>query len=222
MHTTLNPSRHTEDALKQLVGLRWPHVCVVARVCASLCKQTAPGPRALAVRTHSVLTVVPQRTWQLGGASEDASRRIIVVPRKKAPFLNTGNTRLAPWSGMHAWFIYTLQMVGRLCVSLYIYMYVCMFIFTYVAPEESSLSTQTLVRMLLLSSFTAMVPGRSFDLLFPLSWRCSVCTDCRSLGSPVSTTWPKNSSLIKLWFQICGNKTGMRAAPSGMQPPFMS
>lgn len=101
-------------------------------------------------------------------------------------------------------------------------MYVCMFIFTYVAPEESSLSAQTLVRMLLLSSITAMVPGRSFDLLFPLSWRCSVCTDCRSLGSPVSTTWPKNSSLIKLWFQICGNKTGMRAAPSGMQPTFMN
>lgn len=125
-------------------------------------------------------------------------------PKKKAPFVNIENTRLAPWSGMHAWFRYTLQMVGRLCVSLYIYvyMYVCMFIFTYVAPEESSLSTQTLVRMLLLSSITAMVPGRSFDLLFPLSWRCSVCTDCRSLGSPVSTTWPKNSSLIKLWFQI--------------------
>lgn len=40
---------------------------------------------------------------------------------------------------MHAWFIYTLQVVGRLCVSLSIYMYVCMFIFTCVAPEESSL-----------------------------------------------------------------------------------
>lgn len=64
-----------------------------------------------------------------------------------------------------------------------------------------------MVRMLLLSSLTAMVPERSFDLLFPLSWRCSVCTDCRSLGSPVSTTWPKNSSLIKLWFQIWGKKT---------------
>lgn len=204
MHTTLSPSRHTEDALKQLVAPRWPRVCVLARVCASLCKQTAPGHRALAVRTHSVLTAVPQRTWQPGGAAEDASRRIFAVPQKKAPFFNIENTRLAPWSGMHAWFIYTLQMVGRLCVSLYIYvyMYVCMFIFTYVAPEESSLSTQTLVRMLLLSSITAMVPGRSFDLLFPLSWRCSVCTDCRSLGSPVSATWPKNSSLIRLWFQI--------------------
>lgn len=201
MHTTLNPSRHIEDALKQLVGPRWPHVCVVARVCASLCKQTAPGHRALAVRTHSMLTAVPQRTWQPGGCRGRQQKDHCGSP-KKAPFFNIENTRLAPWSGMHAWFIYTLQVVGRLCVSLSIYMYVCMFIFTCVAPEESSLSTQTLVRMLLLSSITAMVPGRSFDLLFPLSWRCSVCTDCRSLGSPVSTTWPKNSSLIKLWFQI--------------------
>lgn len=100
-------------------------------------------------------------------------------------------------------------------------MYVCMSIYTYVAPEEESLGTQTLVRMLLLSSLTAMVPGRSFDLLFPLSWRCRVCTDCRSLGSPVSTTWPKNSSLIKLWFQIWGNKTDTRVGLWGIQPTFM-
>lgn len=137
MHTTLNPSRHIEDALKQLVGPWWPHVCVVARVCASLCKQTAPGPRALAVRTHSVLTAVPQRTWQPGGASEDASRRIIVVPQEKAPFFNTGNTRLAPWSGMHAWFIYTLQMVGRLCVSLYIYICMCACLYSHMWHQKS-------------------------------------------------------------------------------------
>lgn len=172
------------------------------------------GHTACSQRSHSA------RGSQRAGGLQ--SRRIIAVPQKRHHFFNIENTRLAPWSGMHAWFIYTLQMAGRLCVSLYIYMYmyVCMFIFTYVAPEESSLSTQTLVRMLLLSSITAMVPGRSFDLLFPLSWRCSVCIDCRSLGSPVSATWPKNSSLIKLWFQICGNKTRMRAAPSGMQPAF--
>lgn len=46
-----------------------------------------------------------------------------------------------------------------------------------------------------------------------------MCTDCRSLGSPVSTTWPKNSSLIKLWFQIWENKTDMKAANGGCSQP---
>lgn len=170
----------------------------------SLCKQA--GHCALAVRTHSD----PMgHTEAMGAARERTPAEGSLWFLKKAPFVNIENTRLAPLSGMHAWFIYTLQMVGRLCVCVYIY--VCVHVvYTDVAPEEESLSTQTLVRMLLLSSLTAMVPGRSFDLLFPLSWRCSVCTDCRSLGSPVSTTWPKNSSLIKLWFQIWGNKAEMR------------
>lgn len=132
MHTTLSPSRHTADALKQLVAPRWPRVCVVARVCASLCKQTAPGHRALAVRTHSVLTAVPQRTWQPRGLQRMPAQGSLRFPKKKAPFFNIENTRLAPWSGMHAWFIYTLQMVGRLCVSLYICIYVCVHVYIHI------------------------------------------------------------------------------------------
>lgn len=86
MHTTPNPSRHTEDALKQLVGPWWPQVCAVARVCASLCKQTAPGHGALAVRTHSVLTAVPLPTWQPGGLQRTPAEGSLWFPKKKAPF----------------------------------------------------------------------------------------------------------------------------------------
>lgn len=83
MHTTLNPSRHIAGALKQLVGPWGPHVCVVARACASPCKQTAPGHRAPAVRTHGVLTAVPQRTWQPGGLQRTPAEGSLRFPQKK-------------------------------------------------------------------------------------------------------------------------------------------
>lgn len=138
MHTTPNPSRHIEDALKQLVGPWWPQVCVVARVCASLCKQTAPGHRALAVRTHSVLTAVPQHTWQPGGCRRRQQKDHCGSPQKRHHFLNIENTRLAPWSGMHAWFIYILQMVGRLCVfSLYICICMCACFYSHMWHQKS-------------------------------------------------------------------------------------
>lgn len=132
MHTTLNPSRHTEDALKQLVGPWWPHVCVVARVCASLCKQTAPGlsgHTACSQRSHSA-------PGSQGGCRGRQQKDHCGSPKKRHHFFNIENTRLAPWSGMHAWFIYTLQMVGRLCVSLclsiYIYVYVCVHVYIHI------------------------------------------------------------------------------------------
>lgn len=76
------------------------------------------------------------------GAAEDASGRIVAVPQEGTVFFNIEHTRLAPLSGMRAWFLYALRMVGRRCdVYVCICMCVCMYIYTYVAPEEESLST---------------------------------------------------------------------------------
>lgn len=126
MHTTPNPSRHTEDALKQLVGLRWPQVCVVAHVCVPACVNKQPQGMVLWLSGH---TACSQRSHSargsLGGCRGRQQKDHCGSPKKRHHFFNIENTRLAPWSGMHAWFIYTLQMEGRLCVSLSIYICIC-------------------------------------------------------------------------------------------------
>lgn len=83
----------------------WWHVCVPA------CVNKQPQGMVLWLSGH---TACSQRSHSTRGSHGRLQRTpaegSLRFPQEKAPFFNIENTRLAPWSGMHAWFIYTLQM----------------------------------------------------------------------------------------------------------------
>lgn len=100
----------------------------------------------------------------------------------------------------------------QMCMHV-LYIYICMYVLQIPRIEETHTriygtrrsleSNQTVVRVLLEKSRTRRIPGRG---LLSLSWRLKLETDGTLLGSPVTATWPKNSSLIILWFQTCSEQ----------------